>query len=211
MRHEFYAILTPFHKVPNILLVKIGYTWRILMEENRNAMKSACNFMDVKPIMMDLPYPPLQVREKNQYYANLLSVDYCGAVSEMSAITQYINNENRLASQRCPIAKTLLGIAMAEMIHLQKLGELIVLLGGCIDFTAKQNDGRRKMWTPEYLDIPENVNKMILADIEAERGAIKQYKAHINAIKDDCVNAVLARIIKDEEYHIMLLQCLLDR
>lgn len=28
-------------------------------------------------------------------------------------------------------------------------------------------------------------------------------------IKDNCVNAVLERIIKDEEYHIMLLQILL--
>ena len=181
------------------------------MGENRNNLVSACNFMDVKPIMMDLPYPPVQVREKNRCYANLLSVDYCGSVTEMSAIAQYINNENRLACEKCPLAKTLLGIAMAEMIHLQKLGQLIALLGGCIDFTAKQNDGGRKMWTPEYLDIPENANKMLLADIEAERAAISQYKAHINAIKDDCVNAVLARIIKDEEYHIMLLQYLLDK
>lgn len=178
------------------------------MGQNRKGLTNDCNFMDVKPIMMDLPYPPVQVRARNQCYANLLSVDYCGSVSEMSAITQYINNENRLACEKCPVAKTLLGIAMAEMIHLQKLGELIALLGGCIDFTAKQDDGKRKMWTPECLDIPENVNKMLLADIAAEKAAISQYKEHINVINDDCVNAVLARIIKDEEYHIMILQCL---
>ncbi len=101
-----------------------------------------------------------------------------------------------------------MGIAMAEMMHLQKLGELIVLLGGTVDFTAKYRNVRPKMWTPEYLTIPEKVEKMLEADIEAETAAITQYTMHMNMIQDGYVNAVLARIIKDEEYHIMLLRLL---
>lgn len=180
------------------------------MGENNKMTTASCSFAGIKPIMADLPYPPIAVCQRNQTYDDLLSVDYCGAVSELSAITQYINNENRLSCEKCSMAKTLLGIAMAEMMHLQKLGELIVLLGGDIDFTAKQNHGCRKMWTPEYLDIPVYVKQMLLADIEAEKAAIKQYRAHIRVITDDCVNAVLERIIKDEEYHIMLLQYLME-
>ena len=65
------------------------------------------------------------------------------------------------------------------------------------------------LWTPDYLTTPEEEKKMLLADIESERAAIKQYKIHIGLIKDNSVNQVLARIIKDEEYHIMLLQVLL--
>lgn len=179
------------------------------MEGKEKPLINDCSFINVKPIMVDLPYPQIRVREENQVYANLLSVDYCGSVSEMSAITQYINNENRLSCEKCPIAKTILGIAMAEMIHLQKLGELIFLLGGTIDFTAKMHNGRRRMWTPEYLAIPENLKNMLLADIEAETAAINQYKMHMKMINDDFINAVLARIIKDEEYHIMLLQTLI--
>lgn len=178
------------------------------MEERAMPLVNDCNFMSVTPIMMDLPYPPTQVREKNQAYANLLSNDYCGSVSEMSAITQYINNENRLSCEKCPMAKIILGIAMAEMIHLQKLGELIFLLGGNIDFVAKLRNGRQKMWTPEYLTTPENAEKMILVDIDSEKAAINQYRMHIKMVHDDCVNAVLERIIQDEEYHIMLLQAL---
>lgn len=178
------------------------------MEEKREPLANKCEFMGIRPIMMDLPYPPVQVREKNHAYAKLLSIDYCGAVSEMSAITQYINNENRMSGKNCQFAKTILGIAMAEMMHLQKLGELICLLGGKIDYTARYQNGRQKVWTPEYLDIPANIGQMIRADIEAEKDAISQYKMHIKMINDDCVNAVLARIIKDEEYHIMLLQAL---
>lgn len=65
------------------------------------------------------------------------------------------------------------------------------------------------MWTPGYLSIPENIRKMLLADIESEKAAIHQYNAHMKMIRDSAVNAVLARIIQDEEYHIMLLQILL--
>lgn len=178
------------------------------MEERRPYLINSCSFVGIKPIMMELPYPAIQVWGRNQAYADLLSVDYCGAVSEMSAIAQYINNENRLSCDNCPYAKVLLGIAMAEMMHLQKLGELIDLLGGSICFEARQCGRKPQMWTPEYLTLPEDAEKMIMADIEAERAAIGQYRAHMAMIKDPCVNAVLERIIKDEEYHIMTLQTL---
>ena len=180
------------------------------MEEKIRGLVSGCNFSSVKPVMMELDYPVVRVRERNLGYADLLGVDYCGAVSEMSAIAQYVNNENRLACEKCPAARMILGISMAEMIHLQKLGELIVLLGGKIEYAAKQRDGRKRMWTPEYLNLPENSRKMILADMDAERAAIKQYRMHMNMIEDEYVNALLARIIKDEEYHIMVLQALLE-
>lgn len=175
---------------------------------DERCLTNNCSFTGLKPIMVDLPYPEIKVQRRNREYADLLSVDYCGFVSELSAITQYINNENRIAGERCSMARTLLGIAMAEMMHLQKLGELIVLLGGDIDFSAKTRNGCLKMWTPEYLSIPENVDKMLAADIEAEKEAIRQYEMHINMINDDCVNAVLRRIILDEEYHIFLLDIL---
>lgn len=180
------------------------------MGNEKKPLTNSCSFAGIKPAMMDLPYPPVQVKEMNPSYANLLSIDYCGSVSELSAITQYINNENRLSCRNCPVAKTFLGIAVAEMMHLQKLGEMIVLLGGTIDFTAKHRNGSRRMWTPEYLTIPENARRMIQADIEAERAAIDQYMMHIRMIRDENVDAVLGRIIKDEEYHIMLLKTMAE-
>lgn len=179
------------------------------MEQNPMPITNSCNFSGIRPILADLPYPAIKVSEKNISYAYLLSNDYCGAVSELSAITQYINNENRLSCENCPMAKTLLGIAMAEMMHLQKLGELIVLLGGTIDFTAKQQNGKKQMWTPAYVILPEHTRKMLLTDIESEKAAIHQYRMHIKSIKDDFVNAVLERIIQDETYHIMILEALL--
>lgn len=180
------------------------------MEQAMKRLEDTCNFSGVKPAMVELPYPPIAVREKNQRYANLLSNDYCGSVSEMSAITQYINNENKMSCEQCPYAKIILAIAMAEMIHLQKLGQLIHLLGGEIDYTAKLPNGKVKLWTPSVLTLPDNIKQMFIAGIEFEKAAIHQYQMHINAIRDDNINAILRRIMKDEEYHIMILRALLE-
>ncbi len=113
------------------------------MDNKSKILVNTCDFTNVRPIMLDLPYPSVQVREKNQRYANLLSIDYCGSVSELSAISQYINNETMLSVDNCQMAKTVLGIAMAEMIHLQKLAALIVLLGGSADYVARYNDNQQ--------------------------------------------------------------------
>lgn len=182
----------------------------INMENRMDSMVNSCSMQGIKPAMLEFPYPPIQVCRKNQSYANLLSVDYCGQVSELSALTQYINNESRLSMKHCSWARMLLAIAIAEMMHLQKLGELICLLGGEVDFTARQPNGRQSFWTPDYLTLPDNVDRMICADIEGEKAAIEQYRMHISRIDDQYVNAVLARIIRDEEYHILLLQSLMD-
>ena len=180
------------------------------MERNEACLTNTCSFAGIKPIMVDLPYPPIQVRRENPAYANLLGMDYCGPVSELSAITQYINNENRISHEKCAMAKTLLGIGIAEMMHLQKLGELIQLLGGEVSFSVRQPDGRQLLWTPDYLSLSRDARRMLCAAIEAERDAIAQYEAHMRKIKDECVNAVLRRIVRDEDYHIVLLRGLME-
>ena len=98
---------------------------------------------------------------------------------------------------------------MAEMIHLQKLGELICLLGGNLDFTARQRDGRQRMWTPEFLKLQDNVRNMLVTAIDSEKAAINQYRMHMRMISDGDITAVLGRIVQDEQYHIMVLQALL--
>lgn len=178
------------------------------MEENGKAMKNDCSFGGISPLMLPFPYPPSRVQEQNQFYANLLTVDYCGAVSELTAIAQYIHGESCVCCSCCTEARTLIGIAVAEMIHLQKLAELIMLLGSSINFAIPTRSGRAQMWTPEYVNLANAMPGIISANISAERAAIDQYEQHMKLIEDDCVNAVLARIVQDEEYHIMLLQML---
>lgn len=175
------------------------------MDERGKIIQGDCSFRGVTPLILPMEYPPIRVREQNQFYANLLTLDYCGSVSELTAITQYIHGESCLCQEQCAMSKTIIGIAMAEMIHLQKLGELIDLLGGSINFSIKTRTGTQ-MWSPKYLNFASNKAQIIAANIEAEKAAIDQYEQHMGMIEDDCINEVLARIIQDEEYHIMLLQ-----
>ena len=180
------------------------------MANNQEPLVCSCNFSGVKPAVMDLPYPPVRVRERNPDYADLISVSYCGMVSEMSAVMQYINNESRVAGSSCAAGKILLGMAMAEMTHMQILGSLIGLLGGNICYTAKQPGKQAWMWSPQCLTLPDQIGEMLQADLEREIATIDQYNMHIRMIRDDYVNAVLGRIIQDEQYHVMLLRSMMD-
>lgn len=176
------------------------------MKETEKRIENSCNMMGVNPALVQLPYPPMQVAEKNLTVAEILKQDYCGGVSELSAITQYIHTEILLSGSNCEVAKTILGIAMAEMIHLQKLGQLVVLLGGNPDYKTIQNKHSTVSWTPEWLRLPVEQKQMLSNGIASEKGAIAQYRKHMKMIKDPYVLRIIARIVKDEEYHIFLLQ-----
>lgn len=177
------------------------------MEGMEKVLQNDCSFSGTSALNLPLTYPPIRVQEENQFYANLLTLDYCGSVSELTAALQYIHGESCLCCHQCKTAKTIVGMAVAEMIHLQKLGEMILLLGGHINFSIKTRTGTQ-MWTPEYTNLANDEQQIIAANLEAERAAIEQYEQHIGMIEDDYVNALLKRIIQDEEYHIMLLQML---
>lgn len=136
------------------------------MENRVRSLSNECNFSSVKPIMMDLPYPPVRVERQNPAYANLLGMDLCGAVSELTATAQYINHENCIACERCAMARVVLGIAMAEMIHLQKLGELVVLLGGEVNYTVKGRDGRVLGTVKNIPPVLFGMDEMFFCEIE---------------------------------------------
>ncbi|MGL5712290.1 MAG: ferritin-like domain-containing protein, partial [Paraclostridium sp.] len=175
-------------------------------------IKETCSFEGIRPATINKPYPDIAVTCKNKCYADILSEDFAGAVSELTAVTQYVNHEIRMSPIYCKAARTLLSIAQAEMTHLQRLGQLIMLLDGESCCELKFNtcyNAYDKPWTPNYINYQKTIRDMILADIDGEHKAIAQYKKHIQEINDPCIQANLARIIEDEMYHIRLLTELL--
>lgn len=175
-------------------------------------IKENCNFEGVKPATLNKPYPEIKVMAQNKYYADILSQDFAGMTSELTAITQYINHEIRISPVFCKASRTLLSIAQAEMGHLQRIGLLIMLLGGesCCELKFDTCcNGKNTPWTPYYVDYQIYIRDMIIADIDGEHKAIEQYRKHIKEIDDPCIKANLERIIEDEMYHIRLLTELL--
>ena len=157
----------------------------------------------------DLSYPKIQVEEKNKRYAQILSIDFCGKVSEFTSISQYLNHQIRFTNKYYNAQKVLLSINKTEMMHMQIVCELIVLLGENPNYYY-YDDKSYYPWIPQFVDCGTNFVNMILLDINDEYKAIKQYEEHIRDIDDKYIKQILERIIKDEKYHIELLTQLLE-
>lgn len=76
----------------------------------------------------NLPYPEPRVESPNVQYANILLRDYSGAVSEFTAVNLYVYQHFVSDEEYEDYAELIGGISMAEMKHLELLGETIKLL-----------------------------------------------------------------------------------
>lgn len=164
-----------------------------------------------KPIKLDLPYPSLECVEKDYKTAMIIAPAYASGHSELNSILQYTYhffNFNGIGEKES--AKTLMGIAVAEMEHLEILGTLLYKLGADPIYTR----------IPPYrLDYYQTSNvsysklpvKMLLDNISGEMLAVKDYQKMVESINNEQVSAVLTRIILDEELHIKVLKDLLTK
>ena len=169
------------------------------------------NFSGTKQVChADAPYPPIRVTAPNKYYANILLVNYSGAVGELGAITQYFYHHLSLMEQYADVSSTLECISIAEMHHLEMLGKLIVLLGGDPRYWIIRNN-RPVYWNAKYLAYATELDKALQSDIDDEHKAIEGYRNSIKLIDDPSIQAVLERIILDEQTHIKILNSMLER
>lgn len=153
---------------------------------------------------IDLPYPEIKVKEKNSKYINLILLNYSSATSEFDAIAQYTYHQIALSYDNQEISDTLHGISIVEMHHLEILGKIILLLGGEPGFWIENK--KKSYWSSKLINYNlSSIKDILTVDIQDEKSAIKQYKETINKIDDEYINAVLKRIILDEEFHIQLL------
>ncbi|MCX7615028.1 MAG: ferritin-like domain-containing protein [Clostridiales bacterium] len=158
---------------------------------------------------VNLSYPEINIQEPNEKAAKLLLNDYAGHVSEFGAIAQYIFHMITLEKEYPDVSDALRGIAIVEMDHLDRLGDLIKELGTLPEFKGCEH-GKVTYWnaTPKNVNYSTSVKKALLADISAEIKAIEQYEEHIKQIDDDRIISLLQRIILDEQIHIEILTSL---
>ena len=151
-----------------------------------------------------LPYPPIVVVKPNKHYAEIIQTSFAGAVSEFSAISQYIYHHLRTEDQYPEISKALESIAIVEMYHLEILGKLIIKLGGNPGYWINKKD-RNLNWNSSFVNYGLNATEMINYDIADEKLAIKQYISAEKKINDSNIISIIDRIILDEEVHIQIL------
>lgn len=156
---------------------------------------------------LPVPYPSVQTAGKNLYYASLLTNDYAGVVSEMSAVTGYMYQH--FITSNAKIAHMLKCISIVEMRHLSFIGELITAFGGNPRI-AVQSGCKSTYWNAQYISYETNPKCYLKENIANERAAIANYNIRMNQISDSFAKALLERIILDEENHIRLFSALLD-
>lgn len=147
------------------------------------------------------PYPEPKAEKPNLYYASLLMDDMAGAVSELTATTQYLYHHQVLYDRYPDVAELLECASIVEMTHLELLAETIIHLGGQPKFGVMTNCGM-EWWRGDLVYYGCDICDMLSADVEAERQAIINYKRHIEMIDDKYVKALLNRILLDEQHHL---------
>ncbi len=155
------------------------------------------------------PYPPVTVEASNRQYAQLLRYDLASSHSEFTSLAQYIYQSWILEASYPQIAETMRRIAVVEMRHLDMIGKLILLLGGVPIYSVAQNN-RNVAWNGGMVQYQGAISTCMKNNIVMERTAIDHYQKQMAKIKDECVRAVLSRIVLDEEIHIQIFSKFLE-
>jgi bacterioferritin len=163
---------------------------------------------DLMPYRLPEPYPVPVNLSPNKRQAMILSLPYAGKNSEYTALSQYVVHMSTYNPEYSDIAHHTLQIGVIEMLHWEMLGECINQLGGNLNLVAYYN--RPQYWTGRYINYGTNIRDRILLDIKGEQECIEQYRKVIKLTGSSAINALLERIIGDEEHHIGLLKNMLN-
>ncbi len=144
----------------------------------------------------ELIYPEVQ-KENRVPDAKLLMPSYAGMCSELSSIVTY--SYQSFISVDKELENILMGIAKVEMLHFSLLGRAIFALGG---FPVA---GARSYWNGNMANYAVNKRNFLIADIENEKVAVKNYERTILNVGSESLKALLERIVLDEELHIEIL------
>ena len=163
----------------------------------------------MKPLICDLPYPSTDTLTTDVRSGQIISFAYATLHGELTAILQYVYHHFYFGEIEQNDAEILMAIAKAEMMHLDILGTAMLRLG----------------ISPKYVQMPNTCNyyntctvsqsttpaKMLMDDIQGEMNAIADYQKMLFILKNEQVEAIIQRIILDEQLHLAKLKEMLEK
>ena len=156
----------------------------------------------LKPYIEDLPYPDLSALSPDCKNAQIIMPAYADAESEMTAVLQYIYQSiNFDVCGNSRYATRLEEIAIAEMKHLDMLGEALLRMGVSPVYSRRPPNKCDFYSTCAVAYITQPA-AMLAADITAETGAIRDYEKMLGKITDATLSALISRILLDEQLHL---------
>ena len=162
-----------------------------------------------KPLIVDLPYPTLKEEQKDIKSAYIISPAYASRHGELMAILQY-NYQGYFLEEDSEIAKVLNQISIAEMKHLNILGQTLLKLGVDPIYT-RVPPFKYDYFVSDFVSYSKTLQKIIMDDITGELVAIKDYEEMLVKLQNEKVSAIISRIKLDEELHVKVLKNLLEQ
>ena len=159
-----------------------------------------------KALIVDLPYPSTSEITEDLYSARIIAPAYASSHSELGAIMQYVYHHfyfDKLGEDE--IANLLIEISVAEMKHLEILGETLLKLGVDPVFT-KLPPYKIDFFSTRAISYSKTARKMLLDDIAGEMMGINDYNRMLDELENENVSAIIKRILLDEELHLVALK-----
>ncbi len=160
-----------------------------------------------RALTVDLPYPTVTATKPDIRSANILSLGYANSDGELDSVLQYIYHSFRFAPFGDKYSDLLQSIAIAEMKHVDLLGETMLTLGVDPRFTIQAN--KNIYYSTEYVSYSKTPTKMVMDDYRLELEAIAIYNKMLNLLDNEQVSALISRIILDEQLHAQTFRDLL--
>lgn len=163
-----------------------------------------------EPLIADAPYPSLDGLSHDPFSSRIISAAYATPSGELNATLQYVYHSLNFA--HCgykKFADTLMRIAVAEMTHLDLLGEALITMGTQPVYTF-QPPSQFNFYSAKFVAYSRSLVNMIEDDIVGEKHAIYGYERMLCRLKDGTLKALIVRIIEDEKLHLAALKKILD-
>lgn len=163
-----------------------------------------------KPLARPCPYPSAEGLTNDALSLRVISSAYASPTGELNAILQYIYHS--FFFEKCgyrEIAQTLKSIAIAEMRHLDLLGQTILALGASPVYCRYPYSGF-DFYSAKYVAYSRTLRFMLEDDLIGEKHAVADYDRMISLLKNCQVKEIVSRIREDETLHVETLEKILE-
>lgn len=162
--------------------------------------------MDMGPMTEDIPFPSMSGIVADRRVADIISPAYAAPGSELVAILQYVYHMQYFEAEGMnDVAHTYHRIFVAEMMHLDILGKMLIKLGVDPVYVCRP-PLRQNFFTSSWVSYSKAPKQMLLDDINGEMRAIADYRLMITRLGGNTVGEMISRIVMDEEMHLKALK-----
>lgn len=155
-----------------------------------------------KPLIAKTSYPSVKDITRDLISARIISPAYATSCGELNTVLQYIYQSfcfNHAGKES--MAELIQSIAIAEMMHLNFLGNALINMGVQPLYTFIPPTAFN-FYSTKFVPYSSNLANMLDDDIVAEKHAIESYKKMLRRLKNEKVSALIERILQDEQIHL---------